>query len=424
MSLNPQISPAQHLPNEFDVVIVGAGPGGLMAAEVLAQKGYRIGVYDAMPSAGRKLLQAGRGGLNLTHSEPEADFIGRYGAASEQIAGWLARFDAQALRAWAAGLGVETFVGSSGRVYPLSMQAAPLLRHWLQRLKAAGVRFAMRQRWLGWGENGQLIFEQAGQRHEVRARATLLALGGASWPRLGSDGRWRPLLGARGVQVNAFEPSNCGFNVAWSPIFQERFAGQPLKNAVFSFTDQAGQCWHKQGEAMLTRYGIEGSVIYALSAPLRDTLSAQGAVTLTVDLLPGQAGEELRKRLAKARGKQSMASHFKRAGLSALQVGLLREVLPPEQLQDAQQVVATLKRFPLALISPRPVAEAISSAGGIALSELDAHLMLRRLPGVFAVGEMLDWEAPTGGYLLTAVMASAIVAAEGVEAFLNHDSVR
>lgn len=424
MPLNPQTFHSEHLPTDFDVVIVGAGPGGLMAAEVLAEKGFRIGVFDAMPSAGRKLLQAGRGGLNLTHSEPKADFIGRYGDASGRIAGWLARFDAEALCAWAAGLGVETFVGSSGRVYPVSMQAAPLLRSWLQRLKGGGVRFAMRQRWLGWSENGQLIFEQAGQRYEVRARATLLALGGASWPRLGSDGRWRALLEGRGLLVNAFQPSNCGFNVAWSPVFQERFAGQPLKNGVFSFTDHSGQCWHKQGEAMLTRYGIEGSVIYALSAALRDTLSVQGAVTLTVDLLPGQEGEVLRKRLAKPRGKQSMASHFKRAGLSALQVGLLREVLTPEQLQDAQQVVATLKRLPLALISPRPVDEAISSAGGIALSEVDEHLMLTQLPGVFAVGEMLDWEAPTGGYLLTAVMASAVVAAEGVEAFLSSEQAR
>jgi hypothetical protein len=343
----------------------------------------------------------------------------RYGEASQQIALWLAQFDADDLRAWAAGLGVETFVGSSGRVYPVTMQAAPLLRHWLQRLKAGGVRFHMRHRWLGWDANNHLVFEQAGGRVVVSAAATLLALGGASWPRLGSDGQWRTLLESRGIQVNAFQPSNCGFNVPWSPVFQERFAGEPLKNAVFSFIDHHGQCWHKQGEAMLTQNGVEGSAIYALSAPLRESILALGAVTLAVDLLPHKAAEELLKKLAKPRGKQSLASHFKRCGLSALQVGLLREVLTPEELQDAHQVVKTLKHYPLSLSAPRPIEETISTAGGVALSELDDALMLKKLPGVFAVGEMLDWEAPTGGYLLTAVMASAKIAADGVDALLK-----
>lgn len=404
---------------DFDVVIVGAGPGGLMAAEELAAKGYRIAVFDAMPSAGRKLLQAGRGGLNLTHSEPKADFMQRYGEASQQIALWLAQFDADDLRAWAAGLGVETFVGSSGRVYPASMQAAPLLRHWLQRLKAAGVRFAMRHRWVGWNDDNALLFESAGEQVAVHARAVVLALGGASWPRLGSNGQWQALLESRGIQVNTFQPSNCGFNLQWSPVFQERFAGEPLKNVLFSFTDHRGQRWQKQGEAMLTQYGIEGSAVYALSAPLRDTLVANGTVTLYADLLPYKEGDELVKRLAKPHGKQSLSSHFKRCGLSALQIGLLREVLMAENLQDAQRVVNTLKHYPLHLSSPRPIEEAISTAGGIALSEMDDALMLRKLPGVFAVGEMLDWEAPTGGYLLTAVMASAKVAADGVDALLK-----
>jgi hypothetical protein len=390
---------------DFDVVIVGAGPGGLMAAEALAAKGYRIAVFDAMPSAGRKLLQAGRGGLNLTHSEPKADFMQRYGEASQQIALWLAQFDADDLRAWAAGLGVETFVGSSGRVYPVSMQAAPLLRHWLQRLKAAGARFAMRHRWVGWNDDDALLFESAGEQVAVHARAVVLALGGASWPRLGSNGQWQALLESRGIQVNTFQPSNCGFNLQWSPVFPDRFAG--------------GQRWQKQGEAMLTQYGIEGSAVYALSAPLRDTLVANGAVTLYADLLPYKDSDELVKRLAKPRGKQSLSSHFKRCGLSALQIGLLREVLTAENLQDAQQVVNTLKHYPLHLSSSRPIEEAISTAGGIALSEMDDALMLRKLPGVFAVGEMLDWEAPTGGYLLTAVMASAKVAADGVDALLK-----
>jgi hypothetical protein len=404
---------------DFDVVIVGAGPGGLMAAEALAAKGYRIAVFDAMPSAGRKLLQAGRGGLNLTHSEPKADFMQRYGEASQQIALWLAQFDADDLRAWAAGLGVETFVGSSGRVYPVSMQAAPLLRHWLQRLKAAGARFAMRHRWVGWNDDDALLFESAGEQVAVHARAVVLALGGASWPRLGSNGQWQALLESRGIQVNTFQPSNCGFNLQWSPVFQDRFAGEPLKNVLFAFTDHCGQRWQKQGEAMLTQYGIEGSAVYALSAPLRDTLVANGAVTLYADLLPYKDSDELVKRLAKPRGKQSLSSHFKRCGLSALQIGLLREVLTAENLQDAQQVVNTLKHYPLHLSSSRPIEEAISTAGGIALSEMDDALMLRKLPGVFAVGEMLDWEAPTGGYLLTAVMASAKVAADGVDALLK-----
>ena len=406
--------------SQHSIAIIGAGPAGLMAAEVLAKAGLRVTVYDAMPSAGRKLLQAGRGGLNITHSEPYADFVQRYDAKSELIIhGWLTQFDANALRAWVSELGIETFVGSSGRVYPLNMQAAPLLRLWLHRLRAAGVQFAMRHTCLGWTDAGELRLQNPEGEIRINPDATLLAMGGASWPKLGSNGAWKSWFETDGISVSPFLPANCGFNVGWSSIFSEKFAGQPLKNVVLSVTDKKGQTHQKRGEAMLTAHGIEGSLIYALSANIRDALQLNSPVTVWADLMPDVSLDKLQNALGKPKGKQSLASFFKRQGLSAVQVGLLREVLTPQQLSDMALVAQTLKRLPIQIQSTRPIEEAISTAGGVSFSELTQGLMLTQKPGVFCAGEMLDWEAPTGGYLLTAVMASGIVAAKGVIEYLN-----
>lgn len=426
------------------VAIIGAGPAGLMAAECLAKQGVLVTVFDAMPSAGRKLLQAGRGGLNLTHSEAYDQFVTHYGEQSDVVNTWLHTLDANGLRQWASELGIETFIGSSGRVYPTSMQAAPLLRAWLTRLRGLGVQFAMRHRWQGWNAQGELRFLD---QHHTPARevsltpnATVLALGGASWARLGSNGLWAELLSQRGVALAPFKPSNGGFNVGWSGVFAQKFAGQPIKNVALSFTDHAGKTWHKLGEAMITQHGLEGSAIYALSAPLRDTLLAlndtspglvkatltagvSSALTLYADLMPDKTHASLHNTLAKPRGKQSLSSFLKRAGLNPVQIGLLREVLTPHQLNDMPAVARTLKALPLPILSPRPMDEAISTAGGVLLSELTEHLMLKHCPGVFCTGEMLDWEAPTGGYLLTAVLASAQVAAQGVEEYLHSPVV-
>lgn len=396
------------------IAIIGAGPAGLMAAEVLAQAGFALTVYDSMASAGRKILQAGRGGLNVTHSENYEEFVTRYGNKQPQITTWLEQFNADDLRQWMSDLGIETFVGSSGRVYPLNMQAAPFLRLWLQRLRSLGVKFAMRHRCIGWNQQGALCFNHQETALLIQPDATLFALGGASWSRLGSDGLWREWFEQQHINVVPFAPTNCGFNLAWSAIFSEKFAGQPLKNVVLSFKDCHGQRQTKLGEAMVTKHGLEGSLIYALSGALRDVILAKGSLTVLADLMPDTALEKLQTTLNKPRGKQSLASFFKRQGLSAVQVGLLREVLSPEQLNDMSQVAQTLKNLPLNFFNPRPIDEAISTAGGVDFAELTPHLMLKKMPGTFCCGEMLDWEAPTGGYLLTAVLASGKVAAQGI----------
>ncbi len=397
-------------------IVIGAGPAGLMAAEALAAGGAAVDVYDAMPSAGRKFLMAGKSGLNLTHAEPFENFVARYGARRDWVEPWLRDFGADALRDWARGLGVDTFVGSSGRVFPEGMKAAPLLRAWLHRLRAAGVRFHMRHRWLG-REDGDLLFDTPSGSIKLGAggAAVILALGGGSWRKLGSDGAWVPLLRERGVEVAPLKPANCGFDVPWSAHFKEKFAGQPAKSVVASFGGK-----QRQGEFVITRHGVEGGLIYAFSAALRDALERDGGATLTLDLAPGRSLERLTQEIAHPRGARSLASHLQnRAGIAGVKTGLLRECLPRETFDDPAALAAAVKALPLRLAAPRPLDEAISSAGGVAAAALDERLMLKALPGVFCAGEMLDWEAPTGGYLLTACFASGLVAGQGALTWLR-----
>ena len=396
--------------------IVGGGPAGLMAAEVLSQHGLTVDVYDAMPSVGRKFLMAGKGGMNITHAEPLQDFLARYGERRQELEPVLRAFTPDDLRAWIHGLGIETFVGSSGRVFPKEMKAAPLLRAWLHRLRERGVRFHMRHRWLGWGENDALRFATPEGERDLHAEAWLLALGGASWPQLGSDGAWTAPLSRSGIAIAPLRPSNCGFDIAWSAHFRERHAGEPLKSVAASFG-----ATRKLGECMVTAHGIEGGLIYALSAALRDTIERDGEAMLTLDLLPDWSPERVQKEVAHPRGARSLSSHLaSRLGLKGAKAGLLREVLSAEQMNDAALLAQTIKALPLRLIAPRPIAEAISTAGGLRFEELDAHLMLRKRTGLFAAGEMLDWEAPTGGYLLTACLASGRTAADGILRWLQQ----
>lgn len=401
------------------MAVIGGGPAGLMAAEMLIQNGVRVDLYDAMPSVGRKFLLAGKGGLNLTHSETSELFLSRYGARRAQVEPWLEAFGPEALRLWAQGLGVETFVGTSGRVFPTEMKAAPLLRAWLHRLREAGVRFHMRHSWQGWNEEGALRFSTPDGEKSVPSDAVVLALGGGSWARLGSTGAWVPLLEQRGVPVAALRPANCGFDVGWSEHFRSRFAGHPLKSVVVTFTDQEGVTLRKQGEFMVTATGVEGSLIYALSAPLRDEIERAGAAVLYLDLVPGRELSYVTAELARPRGSRSMASHLQsRLGIKGVKAGLLRECVPAQDFADPARLGAAIKALPVRLIAPRPLDEAISSAGGVVLETLDERLMIRSLPGVFCAGEMLDWEAPTGGYLLTACFASGRAAGVGVLAWL------
>lgn len=393
------------------VAVIGAGPAGLMAAERLAGAGLRVTVHERMPSVARKFLMAGRGGLNLTHSEPLEAFLKRYDDPRE-VARWIDAFSPAELIAWAEGLGQPTFVGSSGRVFPRAMKASPLLRAWLERLQATGVEVRTRSRWTGWRDGALVLQTPEGERLE-QADAVVLALGGASWPRLGSDGAWRPWLEAAGVEVAPFRPANAGFDVAWSDAFRTRFAGQPLK-AAFSFGGRT-----LRGEAMISAYGIEGGAIYALSAALRDAIEADGAAVLTVDLTPDLSLGRLTERLQRPRGKASLSNHLRKAaGLNPLAIGLMREAgEPPTQ---GAALAERMKALPLRLHAIQGLDRAISSAGGVRLDQLDENLMLRRRPGVFVAGEMLDWEAPTGGYLLQASFASAAVAAAGVLSWLDR----
>ena len=402
------------------VAIIGGGPAGLMAAEAASAGGARVVVYDAMPSVGRKFLMAGKGGLNLTHSESLEVFLSRYGARRADVEPLLARFGPDALRAWARGLGVETFVGSSGRVFPSGMKAAPLLRAWLHRLRAAGVHFHMRHRWRGWDEGGALRFATPEGERAVRADALVLALGGGSWARLGSDGAWVPLLAARGVRVAPLRPANCGFDVDWSEHFRRRYAGRPVKPVVLVHAGADGVEARQQGEFIVTESGIEGGLIYAMSARLRDEIEAQGAAVLHLDLAPGRDLARLVQELSRGRGASSMANHLRRrAGIEGVKAGLLRELLPAADFADPVRLAGAIKALPLRLLAPRPLDEAISSAGGVAFEDLDAQLMIKALPGVFCAGEMLDWEAPTGGYLLTACFASGRAAGAGAAAWLD-----
>ena len=411
------------------VAVVGAGPAGLMAAGVLQSQGAQVHVFDAMPSVGRKFLLAGIGGLNLTHSEALPGFLARYAERAPALAPYIAAFGPDAVRAWALELGVGTFVGTSGRVFPKDLKAAPLLRAWLHRLRAGGdgrpaVQFHMRHRWLGWGEDGNALrFAHPEGELAFTADATLLALGGASWSRLGSDGAWVPLLAARGIEIATLRPSNCGFDVAptganrngWSEHLRERFAGEPVKPVTITAADSAGVVHRQQGEFVVTATGIEGSLVYAFSAGLRDTIAAQGQATLTLDLLPQHTLEQVRAETRRPRGTRSLSTHLKsRLHLQGVKMGLLHELLSPAQLNDPDALAGFIKALPLVLAAPRPVDEAISSAGGVRFEALDARLMAAALPGVFVAGEMLDWEAPTGGYLLTACLATGRAAGQGV----------
>jgi uncharacterized flavoprotein (TIGR03862 family) len=396
------------------VAIVGGGPAGLMAAEAARAAGVDVDLYDRLGSVGRKFLIAGKGGLNLTHSEPRDTFVARYGVHRAEVSRWLDAFDADALRAWARGLGVETFVGTSGRVFPIDLKAAPLLRAWLRRLRASGVRFHMRHRWLGWNERGALRFAHDDGEVDVDADAVVLALGGASWPVLGSDGAWVETLAARGIDIAPLEPSNCGFDVAWSSHFASRHPGDPVKPVVMEWTGRDGTRERRQGELVVSSYGVEGSLIYAASAELRDSIAAHGSTRITLDLAPGRDAARLERDLAAPRGSRSLSEHVRRrTGLAGVKAGLLREVLSADAMQDPKRLAAVIKALPLTLLRARPVEEAISSAGGVRFDAIDEALMLKRMPGTFAAGEMLDWEAPTGGYLLTACFASGVLAGRG-----------
>lgn len=400
------------------VAIIGAGPAGLMAAELISSKGITVHVFDKMPSVGRKLLLAGIGGLNITHSEPFQAFYQRY-SSSSILAGYLKQFGAEQLVNWCHKLGIETFIGSSGRIFPKEMKAAPLLRAWLKRLRQQGVIFHTRHTWQGW-EGQQLLFETPEGPYQFNADATLLALGGASYPRLGTDGCWTRYLTAQDIHCQPWQASNCGFETTpWSTIFIEKFAGSPVKSVCCSFTDQNQQPHQLLGELLISKYGIEGSLIYALSAPIRETLLAQGKITLYLDLFPQHSLEKLQNLLSKPRGSQSISNFLrKQLNLQGVKLGLVRE-LQADALQDLPLLATTLKALPITVTKPRPIAEAISSAGGVAFSELTGQLMLKKRPSVFCAGEMLDWEAPTGGYLLTGCFATGYAAGLGIIDYLS-----
>jgi uncharacterized flavoprotein (TIGR03862 family) len=417
--IGASLANAEALSN-LQIAVIGAGPAGLMAAEVLAQGGASVTVYDAMPSVGRKFLMAGRGGLNLTHSEPRVAFLARYREAASRLEPAIAAFAPDNLREWSAALGQVTFIGSSGRVFPQTFKASPLLRAWLRRLDGAGVQFALRHRWTGWDDNGRLLFLTPDGPRAIEAHATVLALGGASWPGLGSDGAWAETLAVKGVSVSPLRPANCGFNVSWSDVFRERFEGQPLKSVALTFGSTS-----VRGEAVVTRSGIEGSAIYALSAELREAIIKSGEAILHVALRPDLDPKELIARLSARRGKQSFSNFLRKAAqLTPVAIGLLQEAAIASGVQlsalSPENLTALISAVPIKLNGVAPIARAISTAGGIAFDELDADFMIRRLPGVFAAGEMLDWEAPTGGYLLQASFATGAAAGRGALRWLAN----
>ncbi|QBR34006.1 MULTISPECIES: TIGR03862 family flavoprotein [Pseudomonas] len=401
------------------VAIIGGGPAGLMAAEVLSQAGVRVDLYDGMPSVGRKFLLAGVGGMNITHSEPYPAFLARYAERAPQIAPLLRGFDADALCRWIHELGIETFIGSSGRVFPTDMKAAPLLRAWLKRLRDSGVVIHTRHRWLGWDEHDALRIASPDGEITVKPDATLLALGGGSWSRLGSDGAWMLPLEQKGVGLAPLQPSNCGFEVqAWSELLVSKFAGAPLKNVAIGLNDDIPRL----GECVITATGVEGSLIYALSAPIREAINTQGSATVHIDLLPGRPVDKLQAALSKPRGSRSMAKHLhSQVGIDGVKAALLRELTDAATFADPALLARAIKALPLTLVKTRPLDEAISSAGGVTFEALDQRLMLKALPGVFCAGEMLDWEAPTGGYLLTGCFASGRAAGIGMLQWLKSE---
>ena len=418
-----------------DVAVVGAGPAGLMAAQELALAGWSVHLFDAMSSVGRKFLLAGKGGMNLTHSEPLDRFMQRYGEREPQLAPLLQAFGPDQVRAWAQGLGIETFVGTSGRVFPVDMKAAPLLRAWLHRLRGLGVHFHMRHRWQGWDGQGRWCFASPQGDVALSSRTVVLALGGASWSRLGSDGAWSVPLQQRQIQVRPLRPANCGFDVqspaapaqasGWSPHFVQAYAGQPFKSVALHFVDHQGRRFARKGEFVATGTGVEGSLIYAVSALLRDDIEATGRATFMLDLLPDWTAERVAAAVAHPRGSRSLSSHLKsRLGLEGIKLALLYELLTKEQMHDVHMLARSIKALPLTVVAPRPLDEAISTAGGVDFAALDEQLMLHGMPGVFCAGEMLDWEAPTGGYLLTACMATGVQAGRGAVRWLQQSKAQ
>lgn len=405
---------------DTEVAIIGGGPAGLMAAERLLAAGHQVTLFEAKGSPGRKFLIAGKGGLNLTHADSRPLFDSRYRERAQAVGRWLDVFDGPALRQWAAGFGINTYIGSSGRVFPEDRKAAPLLRGWVRRLKEQGLVLRVNHRWTGWNDHDQLLFDTPEGRVAARAGATILATGGASWPQLGSDGSWVQPLRRLGIEVAGLEPANCGFDVAWSEHFIQRQAGAPVKPVIAHWRDGQGQMRQLQGECVVSQAGIEGSLVYAIGADLRQAIQRDGQAVLELDLAPGRELARLRQDLASPRKGRSFSEHLRRqAGIGGVKAALLYEILGRQAGDDLDAVAATLKRLPLRLIAPRPIAEAISSAGGVRLEALDPSLMLAARPGVFCAGEMLDWEAPTGGYLLTACYASGAVAAAGASQWLR-----
>ncbi|TKB76354.1 MAG: TIGR03862 family flavoprotein [Nitrospira sp.] len=402
------------------VVIIGGGPAGLMAAEAAVAAGATVELYDAMPSVGRKFLLAGKGGLNLTHSEPIEPFLSRYGQRRAFIEPAIRSFPPGALRDWARELGVETFVGTSGRIFPTDLKAAPLLRAWLRRLRQSGVQFHSRHRWRGWDEDGRLLFTTPQGLVRAHADAMVLTLGGGSWPHLGSDATWTQILAEHKIPITPLKPANCGFDVRWSEHFRTKFAGQPVKTVQIVVKTTDGPEIRHMGEFVITANGVEGGIIYMVSAYARDTIAADGTATLWLDLVPDRSLQQLTYTLSKPRGKRTMATHLKRcAGVAGVKAGLLREVMSKDVLADSARLAAAMKSLPLTLIAPRPLAEAISTAGGVLCEVLDSHLMLRARSGVFCAGEMLDWEAPTGGYLLTGCLATGRLAGTAAAAWAH-----
>ncbi|UYZ84083.1 TIGR03862 family flavoprotein [Entomomonas sp. E2T0] len=401
------------------IAIIGGGPAGLIAAEVISQQGFSVHIFDRMPSVGRKFLLAGIGGLNITHSEPFNQFSQRY-IPTNSLTPYLQKFSTEQLLRWCHGLGIETFIGSSGRIFPKEMKAAPLLRAWLKRLREQGIQFYTRHTWQGWDRENNLIFTTPAGIKKLTANATLLALGGASYPRLGTDGQWLSYLQQRQINCSAWQPSNCGFEVkGWSSIFKEKYAGSPVKQVTCSFIDAQGKQQQQLGELLISQYGVEGSAIYALSTPLRETINKQGSVTLYLDLFPQTSLEKLQQQLSKTQGSQSISNFLrKQINLKDIKMGLVRE-LAPQALQNLANLPKLLKTLPIILTKPRPLAEAISSAGGVCFDELTNNLMLKKLPSVFCAGEMLDWEAPTGGYLLTGCFATGYAAGLGIIDYLS-----
>jgi uncharacterized flavoprotein (TIGR03862 family) len=405
---------------DSEIAVIGGGPAGLMAAEVISTAGIKVDLFDSMPSMGRKFLVAGKGGLNLTHSEPAEIFLSNYGIRRNKLEPILEQFGPQEVRKWAQDKGIETFVGSSNRVFPKNMKTGPLLRSWLEQLKSNGVNFIVNHEWTGWNTEGSLRFKTAEGERCIQAKATVLALGGGSYKHLGSTGKWVQILRNSGVSVSKLMPANCGFNVAWSNIFRTRYEGQPVKSVLITFTDSRGKHSTKKGEFIITEYGVEGSLIYAFSSSLRDELEMTGKAALKLDLAPDWSRESILERLSLPRGSQSIANHLrKKVKIHGVKAGLLWEFVPKGKYTDVEYLSRMIKELPLPLISPRPLDEAISSAGGVVFNELDESLMLKSLPGVFCAGEMLDWEAPTGGYLITACLATGQTAGFGALSWLE-----